>query len=339
MNFTSTNYPTKEELRDKGIKSPSKLLSPKYLSRSSLAEQNRNPSSSKRVHFVNSIVILNKEDEAKEEGNVKSSTTEYEDHEMTVESKEEFEEDTEEEIEEEEEDSPKHFDTFPTMKELRYHEWLLENPRPPWVKAKIRTENLNNIKFSCMIGHFDKKQAYLDMESPINVMSRLHYNWIMSKRLEPRRKPSNPKKICYFLGKVKGLKVFVGNFTYNCDFVVLEDTTSVIDHNLGSVVFGKPFVEATGLVYDRKEGTIMVEKDKEKIVFKIPHKMEMFKHIDFTDIKTDRIPPFVIESDDDNSKNVTPPNWVAAEYCPGALLHNTIAQDMREQPLNESFEK
>ncbi|GJX50367.1 hypothetical protein Tco_0277212, partial [Tanacetum coccineum] len=32
MNFTSTDYHTKEELRSKGIKSPSKSLSPKYLS-------------------------------------------------------------------------------------------------------------------------------------------------------------------------------------------------------------------------------------------------------------------------------------------------------------------
>ncbi|GJR61345.1 hypothetical protein Tco_1503507 [Tanacetum coccineum] len=141
---------------------------------SSLAEQNRNPSSPKHVHFGNLIVILNKEDEAKEEENVKVSTTEYEDHKVTVESNDEFEEETEDEIKEEEEDSPKHFDTFPTMKELR----------------------------------------------------------------------------------VKGLKVFVKNFTYKCDFLVLEDTTSVIDHDLGSVIFEKPFVEATGLVYDREEGTI-----------------------------------------------------------------------------------
>ncbi|GKD62380.1 hypothetical protein Tco_1299889 [Tanacetum coccineum] len=119
MNFTSTNDPIREELRGKGIKIPSKILSPKYLSQSSLAEQNRNPSSPKRVYFVNSVVILNKEDEAKEDGNVKSSTTEYEDHEMTVESEEEFEEEIEEEIEEEDKDIPKHFDTFPTMKELR----------------------------------------------------------------------------------------------------------------------------------------------------------------------------------------------------------------------------
>nr|GEX45476.1 hypothetical protein [Tanacetum cinerariifolium] len=120
MNFTSTNDPIRDELEGKGIKSPSKLLSLKYLSQSSLAEQNRNPSSPKRVHFVNSIVILNKEDEATKEENVKTSTTEYEDHEITVESEEEFKEETKDEIKEEEEDSPKHFDTFPTMKELRH---------------------------------------------------------------------------------------------------------------------------------------------------------------------------------------------------------------------------
>ncbi|GJU83799.1 hypothetical protein Tco_1286164 [Tanacetum coccineum] len=210
------------------------------MSQSSLAEQNRNPSSPKRVHFVNSIIILNKEDEAKEEGSVKFSMTKYKDNEMTVmakgevESEEEFEEETK--TEEEEEDNPEHFDTFPTMRELGYYEWLLKNPQTLRVKAKIRTKNLNNVKFSCMVGHFDKKQAYLDMESPINIMSMLHYNWIMSNRLEPRRKPSNPEKICNFLGRVRGLKVFIGNFTYECDFMVLEDTTSVIDHDLGSVV-------------------------------------------------------------------------------------------------------
>ncbi|GJR53932.1 hypothetical protein Tco_1404453 [Tanacetum coccineum] len=80
----------------------------------------------------------------------------------------------------------------------------------------------------------------------------------------------------------------------------LEDTTSVIDHYLGSMVFGKPFVEKTGLVYDKEEGTVLFEKDNKRIIFKMPHKREMFKHIDFKDIKTDCIPPFVIEGDDDN---------------------------------------
>nr|GEV56666.1 protein kinase-like domain, concanavalin A-like lectin/glucanase domain protein [Tanacetum cinerariifolium] len=208
--------------------------------------------------------------------------------------------DEETEGETKEEDDLEHFDTFSNMKELRYHEWLLKNPWPSWVKAKIRTENVNNVKFSCIIGQFNKEQAYLDLESPINVMSRIHYNRIMSNRLEPRRKPSIPKKNYNFIGRVKELRVFVGNFTYECDFMVLEDTTSVIDHYLGSVVFGNPFMEATGLVYNKEEGTHMFERDKEMIIFKMPHNLDMFKHVDFADSGTDGIPPFVIKSDDDS---------------------------------------
>ncbi|GKB56134.1 hypothetical protein Tco_0912320 [Tanacetum coccineum] len=185
--------------------------------------------------------------ETKEEGNVKTITTECEDHEMTVESKEEFREETEDEIKEEEEDCLKHFNTFPTMKELR-----------------------------------------------------LHYNWIMSNRLEPRRKLSNPKKNYNFVGRVRGLKVFIGNFTYECDFMVLKDTTNVIDHYLGLLVFGKPFMDATELVYNKEEGMVVFERDKERIIFKTPHKMDMFKHIDFADRGTDSIPLFIIESDDDD---------------------------------------
>ncbi|GKD46054.1 hypothetical protein Tco_1270699 [Tanacetum coccineum] len=206
----------------------------------------------------------------------------------------------EEEEEKEEEDDLEYFDIFPTMEELGYHEWLLNNPQPSWVKAKIRTKSLNNVKISCMIGYFLKKQAYIDLESPTNVMSKLNCNWIMSDRLESRRKPKNPRKVCNFVGRVKGLTVFIGNFTYECDFVVLEDTTSVIDHYLGLVLFGKPFVEKTRLIYDKEEGTVLFEINNENIVFKMPHKMEIFKHIDFKDIKTNCIPPFVIEGDDDS---------------------------------------
>ncbi|GJV94814.1 hypothetical protein Tco_1546391 [Tanacetum coccineum] len=51
----------------------------------------------------------------------------------------------EEEIEikeEEEEDDLEYFDTFPTIEELGFHEWLLKNPRPSWVSAKhaLRTK-------------------------------------------------------------------------------------------------------------------------------------------------------------------------------------------------------
>ncbi|GJX06832.1 protein kinase-like domain, concanavalin A-like lectin/glucanase domain protein [Tanacetum coccineum] len=170
-------------------------------------------------------------------------------------------------------DEIEYFDTFPTLEELEYHEWLLKYPKPYWVRAKIRTGNLNNIKISCMISHFLKRQAYIDLESPINVMSEQHYEGIMNKGLESRQKPSNPSKNSNFVGRVRGLKVFIGNFTYECNFMILKDTTSIIDHHLGEVVFGKPFVRKTGLVYDPEEGTVTFEKDNEKITFKMHYKI------------------------------------------------------------------
>ncbi|GKC57371.1 hypothetical protein Tco_1084969 [Tanacetum coccineum] len=82
----------------------------------------------------------------------------------------------------------------------------------------------------------------------------------------------------------------------------LEDTTSVIDHYLGGMVLRKPFVKESGLIYDKYEGMITFEKDKERITFKMPHKMERFKHIDKEILKIDNIPSFIITSDDSDQE-------------------------------------
>ncbi|GJW42464.1 hypothetical protein Tco_0071263 [Tanacetum coccineum] len=133
MNFTIVpKYHNHRRTVSKGIKSPSKLLSPKYLSQSSLIKQNENLSSPKHVHFINSIVILNKEGEAKAESSMEACKAEFINHEMSegtkeVKSEEEVEEETKDEAEEKEKErNLKHFDTFPTMNELKYHEWLLK---------------------------------------------------------------------------------------------------------------------------------------------------------------------------------------------------------------------
>ncbi|GKE76799.1 MAK10-like protein, partial [Tanacetum coccineum] len=248
--------------RRKRIKSPSKLFSPKYLSLASIIELNKNPSAPKRVHFVNSIVILCKKSKAKEGETTIDITLEH-DHIITKEAKDEVKEVMEEDEsevetnwevkeilkEEEEDEDGEYFNSFPTMKELTHHEWLLNNPRPAWVKARIRAGSLNNIKISCMTGHFFKRHAYIDLESPINVMSMRLYNRIMTYGLESRVKPLNPNKISNFVGRVRSLKIFIGSFTYECDFIILEDTTSIIDRHLGEMAFGRPFIEETDLVY------------------------------------------------------------------------------------------
>ncbi|GJZ77099.1 hypothetical protein Tco_0641771 [Tanacetum coccineum] len=65
-NVVSHDHQDSGTLLNKGIiKSPSNLFSPKYQAQLSLREENRNSSSPKCIHFVNTITIVRKEDEPK----------------------------------------------------------------------------------------------------------------------------------------------------------------------------------------------------------------------------------------------------------------------------------
>ncbi|GJT75847.1 hypothetical protein Tco_1042572 [Tanacetum coccineum] len=72
--IAAISHDEREELRKKGINGQSKLLSLKYLSPASIKELNKNPSASKRVHFVNLIVILSTDSDTEEE-DVSSTNT------------------------------------------------------------------------------------------------------------------------------------------------------------------------------------------------------------------------------------------------------------------------
>ncbi|GJW71074.1 protein kinase-like domain, concanavalin A-like lectin/glucanase domain protein [Tanacetum coccineum] len=271
--IATISHDKRDKLIKKGIKSPSKLRDLGKIKRG------------------NEEVKEQGKDEDKMETNVEVKK-------VIEEEESEFE--TDEEVkeilkEEEEDEDDENFNSFPTMKELSHHEWLLKNPRPPWVKARIRARSLNNIKISCMNGHFFKKHAYIDLESPINIMSKRQYNQIMTYGLRSRQKPSNPDKISNFVRRVKSLKIFIGSFAYECDFMILEDTTRIIDRCLEEMVFGRPFIDKIGLVYDKEEGMVSFKQDNEKIKFKMPHTMEIFKQTRFMGTSTDSIPSLAYE--------------------------------------------
>ncbi|GJZ55629.1 MAK10-like protein, partial [Tanacetum coccineum] len=149
--IAAISHDEREELKRKGIKSLSKLLSPKYLSPASIKELNKNPTAPKRVHFVNSIVILSTDsdteeedvsstnacdlnlssmvkgkEEVKEQGIDESEMeTGVEVEEVIEEEESEFETDEEvEEILEEEKDEEdgENFISSPTKEELTHHE-------------------------------------------------------------------------------------------------------------------------------------------------------------------------------------------------------------------------
>lgn len=192
-------------------------------------------------------------------------------------------EDVGEELEEGEID-PKlddYFNLYPTKEEITYYTNLIDNPRSPFTKIepKIKRGDPKNAKIPCMIGYKQIENAYIDFKSPINIMSSNVYNDIVKTRLGPRKDPKYPGGVCNFVGRIKSLHVFVGDFTYITDFMVVEDMVNVIDCRLSHVVFGKPFIEESKLEYAEVNGTIRFSNKTDRITYRMPNRMKEFRFV------------------------------------------------------------
>ncbi|GJS15257.1 hypothetical protein Tco_0409729 [Tanacetum coccineum] len=86
----------------------------------------------------------------------------------------------------------------------------------------------------CNIRHVHIEKAYIDLNFPLNIMTQMMYNWIMRKKLNPRENANGG--ISNFTGRIKGMDVFVGNFTYVIDFMIVEDISSIIEPMLSQVI-------------------------------------------------------------------------------------------------------
>ncbi|GKA48238.1 hypothetical protein Tco_0741196 [Tanacetum coccineum] len=120
----------------------------------------------------------------------------------------------------------------------------------------------SNLKIPCNIGHVHVEKSYIDLNSPLNVMTQMMYNWIMRRKIDPREDAS--RRMRNFTGRIKGMHVFVGNFTYVLDFMIFKDIGSIIDPRLLQVVLGKPFVEISNMTHDPPEGVVRNEEDKRR---------------------------------------------------------------------------
>ncbi|GJW77916.1 hypothetical protein Tco_0139598, partial [Tanacetum coccineum] len=155
------------------------------------------------------------------------------------------------------------FDTFPTRDELTYHRYLMSGPIPSiFLRNPINIEGCPyNLKIPCNIGHVHIEKAYIDLNSPLNIMARMMYNWIMRRKLNPREDANG---ISNFTCKIKGMHVFVGNFTYVIDFMIVKDISLILDPRLSQVVLGRPFIEISNMTHDPPED---LEKEHTKSVY------------------------------------------------------------------------
>ncbi|GJS30444.1 hypothetical protein Tco_0491064 [Tanacetum coccineum] len=136
-----------------------------------------------------------------------------------------------------------YFDIFPTRSELAYHKYLMCGPIPSiFLRNPIIAEGCpSNLKIPCNIGHVHVERAYIDLNSPLNIMTR--------------------------------------NFTYITDFMTVKDISSIIDPRLSEVVLGRPFIEMSNMTHDPPEGVVRFTNKNDEVVYKMPHKIEQYNSL------------------------------------------------------------
>ncbi|GKE37521.1 hypothetical protein Tco_1460926, partial [Tanacetum coccineum] len=169
-----------------------------------------------------------------------------------------------------------YFDTLPTRDELTYHRYPMSGPIPSiFLRNPIIMEGCSyNLKILGNIGHVHIEKAYIDLNSPLNIMTRMMYNWIMRRKLDPKGNANGG--VGNFTGRIKGMHVFIGNFTYVVDFTIVEDISSIIDLRLSQVVLGRPFVEISNMTHDPPEGVVRFIRGADEVAYKMPHKIEQY---------------------------------------------------------------
>nr|GEV38526.1 MAK10-like protein [Tanacetum cinerariifolium] len=75
-------------------------------------------------------------------------------------------------------------------------------------------------------------------------------------------KENSNRGVSNFTGRIKGMHIFIGNFTYVIDFMIVNDISSTIDPRMSQVLLGRPFVEISNVTHDLPK-----EKEHTKSVY------------------------------------------------------------------------
>ncbi|GKB04682.1 hypothetical protein Tco_0832877 [Tanacetum coccineum] len=185
---------------------------------------------------------------------------------------------------------------FLSEEELAYHKELLDEPKPPILtrEHKIRRGDPWSLKIPCVISTVYTGHAYIDLQSPVNILSRAHYNKIRKKQFQARRNPFEPYKFCNFVGRARNMHVFFGSFIYVTSFMILEELGNVIDDRLGEVVPGKPFVQASKLTYDESLGLIRFAQRDDEVVFRMTQRKKVLDFV--SPLKKEKFEAFFVDS-------------------------------------------
>ncbi|GJZ07943.1 hypothetical protein Tco_0542226 [Tanacetum coccineum] len=192
-----------------------------------------------------------------------------------------------------------YFNTFLTRSELAYHKYLMCGPTSSlFLRNPIITKGCPSyLKIPCNIRHVHVEKSYIDLNSPLNIMTQMLYNWILRRKLDPRKDTN--KGVSNFTRRIKGMHIFVGNFTYVVDFMIVEDISSIIDPRLSQVVLGKPFVEISNMTHGLLLRVVKFT-DVNEIAYKVSHKIEQYNSL--SDLETEHMKSVYLRNEEDKRR-------------------------------------
>ncbi|GJY97833.1 hypothetical protein Tco_0514743 [Tanacetum coccineum] len=151
-----------------------------------------------------------------------------------------------------------------------------------------------SLKIPSVIGTVYTSHAYIDLQSPVNIMSRAYHNKIREKSFQAHRNPYQPYKFCNFVERAKNVHIFIGCFVYALDFMILEDLGSIINSGLSKVVLEQPFAHTSKLAYDESLGLIRFAQRENEVVFRMPQRT---KELDLvSSLEKDKFEAFFVEN-------------------------------------------
>ncbi|GJV92077.1 hypothetical protein Tco_1539890 [Tanacetum coccineum] len=98
------------------------------------------------------------------------------------------------------------------------------------------------------------------------------------------------------------MHIFVGNFTYVLDFIIVEDISSIIDPRLSQVVLGKLFVKISNMTHDLLLGVVKFIDGTNEIAYKIPHKIEQYNSL--SDLEKEHTESVYLRNEEDKRRGV-----------------------------------
>ncbi|GKE94082.1 hypothetical protein Tco_1578937 [Tanacetum coccineum] len=131
-------------------------------------------------------------------------------------------------------------------------------------------------------------------------MTWMMYNWIMRRKLNPKEDAN--VGVSNFTGRIKGMHVFIGNFTYIVDFIIVEDISSIVDPRLSQVVLGRPFVEISNMTHDPLEGVVRFINGTNKVSYKISQKIEQYDSL--SDLEKEHTKSVYLRNEEDKRRGV-----------------------------------